>query len=315
MFNKFYFFKYKIFYKYLFIYFILLFLLNFLFQNNIIYSLPDQDYYTYTDQISKYKTNIFIYIREIIDNENQNPLVFLSYIKLFWKFLIITSINLFYDTKPDLINLDPFRLFCGSLLLMSIVINRFNNKFFVILISLFFIITFNPFKWLFTEWLRQNLALSIFFFYLKFKSSKANSNNYFNTLIGLISSLIHFSLFPSFVIIEVFFKSEFFRKYYTFLSLPILIFSLPVLSLNLGFGNELTKLIIILISIFILIFYKIKKDKINYVITSSILIPFSYFSILYKLDGITLRCFGVICPIIILFINDLYRGLKSFKNV
>ena len=281
MFNKYYFFKYKIFYKYLFIYFILLLILNFLFQNNIIYSLPDQDFYTYTDQISRYKTNFLIYIREIIENRNENQLIFLSFLKLFWKFLIITFINLIYDTKPDLINLEPFRLFCGSLLLMSILIHRYNNKFFVMLISILLLITFNPFKWLFTEWIRQNLALSIFFFYLKFKS--LNANNYFIMLIGLFSSLIHFSLFPSFLIIESYFKYDFFRKYYTFLALPILLFSLPTLSLNLGFGNEITKLILILISIFILIFYQIKKDKIYFIISSSILIPFSYFSIFYLL--------------------------------
>lgn len=276
------------------IFIFILFSLIFLFKYGFISSSIDQDYSTYQIEGAKYQKGFLSFLSE--------PL---SYPKLLWKAIVICYANLTNSIEGEILNLDNFRLILASLLLITIVFHRNKTNFFLPIITIFTIISFKPFSLLITEWLRQSLSISFFFLYLKYRFYSKKMRNHISLTFGILSFLTHLSIFPSFLICETLKKSKksFLDFYYKF-SIFFLIFPLILVFTSFNTGNEISKLLLILFCFIIMIFYKLKKDFLNFYLASSLILPFTLYPVLVIDGGITQRCFGVISTIGILFVYD-----------
>ena len=125
-----------------------------------------------------------------------------------------------------------------------------------------------------SDWLRQSLALALYLFYIKSRLTLFNLKDQSSLIIGILSSLMHLSFLPSFLIFESTLRSKFIYK--IFKRSLIYLLGLPLLQiiLDIGNGNELTKISLLLISFIMITYYKVKKDKEKLISYSSIIIPF-----------------------------------------
>lgn len=183
---------------------LLFFCLYFLFDNNIISSFDDQDFSSYINYAdsSEMGDNSLIYI-------NYNFSFSFKYLsKLLWTLFL--TLYLFF--VPE--NIDSFqaiynlRIYLSFLLIVSIVLQRDKYIFLLSTIIIFFLLSSLPFQWLFSEWLRSNLALSSFLLYILWKKNCPNQKEYFSSFLGIFSILIHFSLAPSFFLFELNLRSK-----------------------------------------------------------------------------------------------------------
>ena len=290
---------------------LLLFLcLYFLIDNKIISSYEDQDFYRYLKTADHLRDDSLYTI-------NQFSLRISYFPKLLWTALI--SIYMFFipDNIESFQAIDNLRIYLSLFLIISIVLQRDKYLFLLFTIIIFFLLSSLPFQWLFTEWLRSNLALSLFLLYILWKKNCVNQKEYFSSFLGIFSILMHFSLMPSFFLFELNLRSKKFFIIWKQLSTPLLITALCILFLfRLGIGSELTILFIILFSIVINSFYK-SKSKFKFIMASIFLVPFSYVGLIYPF--LTGRVFAMIMPIMIFFVHDLIIDLytlnkKSFNS-
>ena len=296
--------------KILFVFVCFLFLLLISFDFNLISSLPNGDFSTYEYQwsiLSIDKSEVFKYTAGLNLSE-----LFYFFRKLLWKTFVFLFLSFTYEDKTQIINLEYLRVFVGALLLTSIIIQRPKKIFFLSIISFFTVILFKPFTFMISDWLRQSLALALYLFYIKSRLTLFNLKDKSSLIIGILSSLMHLSFLPSFLIFESTLRSKFIYK--IFKRSLIYLLGLPLLQiiLDIGNGNELTKISLLLISFIMITYYKNKKDKEKLISYSSVIIPFAFYSNSFDTAGLTLRSYGVIVSVVLIFITDIFTDI-NFK--
>lgn len=294
--------------KFFFIFVCLLFLLLISFDLNLISSLPNGDFSTYQYQWSLLSINK----SEIFKYDAGLNLIELFYFcrKLLWKTFVFLYLSLVYENRAQSINLEYLRVFVGALLLTSIIIQRPKKIVFLSIISFFTVILFKPFTFMISDWLRQSLALALYLFYIKSRISLGNLKDQSKSplIFGILSSLMHLSFLPSFLIFEALLRSKFIYEIFKNLLNYLLVLPLLLIIFDLGNGNELTKISLIILSFIIVNYYKAKKDDKSLISYSSIILPFVFYSNIFDTAGLTLRSYGVIVSVVLIFISDIFTN-------
>ena len=297
--------------KILFIFVCFLFLLLISFDLNLISSLPNGDFFTYVYQwsiLSIDKSEVFNYTEGL----NLKELFYFSR-KLLWKTFVFFYLSLVSENRAQSINLEYLRVFVGALLLTSIIIQRPKKLIFLSIISFFTVILFKPFTFMISDWLRQSLALALYLFYIKSRISMRNlkDQSQSSLIMGILSLLMHLSFVPSLLIVESSLRSKFIYKIFKKSLIYFLVLSLLLIIFDIGNGNDLTKITLFLLSFIIITYYKEKNDNKSLITYSSIILPFVFYSNLFDTAGLTLRSFGVIVPVILIFISDIFTDFNS----